>query len=50
MHVPYAYAMFKRDDPIGWKMSNDFKRAFSVDVKVDFMGVFDTVSGVGEHY
>ncbi|KAF8597982.1 hypothetical protein BDV93DRAFT_478920 [Ceratobasidium sp. AG-I] len=47
VHVPYAYAMFKRDDPDGWKMSNDFKRAFSVDVKVDFMGVFDTVSGVG---
>ncbi|CAE6474913.1 unnamed protein product [Rhizoctonia solani] len=45
--VPFAYKMFKRDDPEGWKMSNGFKRAFCVDVKIDFVGVFDTVNSVG---
>ncbi|KAF8594073.1 hypothetical protein BDV93DRAFT_535126 [Ceratobasidium sp. AG-I] len=45
--VAFAYAMFKRDDPDGWKMSNGFKRAFSIDVKIDFLGVFDTVNSVG---
>ncbi|CAE7192828.1 unnamed protein product [Rhizoctonia solani] len=45
--VPFAYKMFKRDDPIGWKMSNGFKRAFCIDVKIDFVGVFDTVNSVG---
>lgn len=28
-------------------MSNGFKRAFSIDVKIDFVGVFDTVNSVG---
>jgi len=45
--VKFAYHMFKQDDPEGWKMSNGFKRAFSIDVKIDFMGVFDTVNSVG---
>ncbi|CAE6445853.1 unnamed protein product [Rhizoctonia solani] len=45
--VPFAYNMFKRDDEEGWKMSCGFKRAFCVDVKIDFVGVFDTVNSVG---
>ncbi|KAG9098283.1 hypothetical protein FS749_004225 [Ceratobasidium sp. UAMH 11750] len=45
--VKFAYRMFKRDDEEGWKMSNGFKRAFSIDVKIDFLGVFDTVNSVG---
>ncbi|CAE6489699.1 unnamed protein product [Rhizoctonia solani] len=45
--VPFAYNMFKRDDEEGWKMSNGFKRAFCIDVKIDFVGVFDTVNSVG---
>ncbi|KAG8723002.1 hypothetical protein FRC09_005137 [Ceratobasidium sp. 395] len=45
--VKFAYKMFKRDDEEGWKMSNGFKRAFSIDVKIDFLGVFDTVNSVG---
>jgi uncharacterized protein (DUF2235 family) len=49
VQVPYAYEMFKRNDPEGWRMSNGFKRAFSVNVEIDFVGVFDTVSGVGEY-
>ncbi|KAG9120477.1 hypothetical protein FRC07_004021 [Ceratobasidium sp. 392] len=45
--VHFAYKMFKQDDEEGWKMSNGFKRAFSIDVKIDFLGVFDTVNSVG---
>ncbi|QRV93687.1 choline transport protein [Ceratobasidium sp. AG-Ba] len=45
--VKFAYHMFKKDDEEGWKMSNGFKRAFSIDVKIDFVGVFDTVNSVG---
>ncbi|QRV79032.1 hypothetical protein RhiJN_07047 [Ceratobasidium sp. AG-Ba] len=37
----------KKDDEEGRKMSNGFKRAFSIDVKIDFVGVFDTVNSVG---
>ncbi|KZV61060.1 hypothetical protein PENSPDRAFT_678653 [Peniophora sp. CONT] len=45
--VPFAYAMFARDDPEGWRQSIAFKKAFSNDVGIDFLGVFDTVASVG---
>ncbi|KAG5638610.1 hypothetical protein H0H81_011500 [Sphagnurus paluster] len=45
--VPFAYKLYKSDDEIGWKQSNVFKRAFSVDVKIEFIGVWDTVNSVG---
>ncbi|KAH9854307.1 hypothetical protein C2E23DRAFT_883906 [Lenzites betulinus] len=45
--VPFAYKMFTRDDDQGWKQSNAFKKAFSIDVDIDFIGVWDTVSSVG---
>jgi uncharacterized protein (DUF2235 family) len=45
--VPFAYAMYARDDPIGWKQSTQFKKAFSVDVNIEFVGVWDTVASVG---
>ncbi|KAL1951078.1 hypothetical protein VTO73DRAFT_227 [Trametes versicolor] len=45
--VPFAYKMFARDDDEGWKQSNAFKKAFSIDVDIDFIGVWDTVSSVG---
>ncbi|KDQ32069.1 hypothetical protein PLEOSDRAFT_1111081 [Pleurotus ostreatus PC15] len=45
--VPFAYKMFKRADETGWKQSNAFKKAFSVDVDIEFIGVWDTVSSVG---
>ncbi|KAF9492297.1 hypothetical protein BDN71DRAFT_1483827 [Pleurotus eryngii] len=45
--VPFAYKMFKRADEMGWKQSNAFKKAFSVDVDIEFIGVWDTVSSVG---
>ncbi|EUC61649.1 DUF2235 domain protein [Rhizoctonia solani AG-3 Rhs1AP] len=45
--VPFAYHMYQRDDEEGWEMSNGFKQAFSIDVEIDFMGLFDTVNSVG---
>ncbi|KAG5340142.1 hypothetical protein E4T56_gene19446 [Termitomyces sp. T112] len=45
--VPFAYKMFTRVDEIGWQQSNVFKKAFSVDVPIEFIGVWDTVNSVG---
>lgn len=45
--VPFAYKMYTRADEIGWKQSNAFKKAFSVDVPIEFIGVWDTVNSVG---
>ncbi|KAI6161302.1 hypothetical protein EDD17DRAFT_1759354 [Pisolithus thermaeus] len=45
--VPFAYHMYSRDDPDGWKQSRVFKKAFSIDVDVEFVGVWDTVNSVG---
>ena len=38
--VPFAYKMYTRHDPLGWKQSNAFKRAFSIDVDIEFVGVW----------
>ncbi|KAG6908203.1 hypothetical protein DXG01_005792 [Tephrocybe rancida] len=38
--VPFAYKMFTRVDEIGWQQSNAFKKAFSVDVPIEFVGVW----------
>ncbi|QRV94548.1 choline transport protein [Ceratobasidium sp. AG-Ba] len=45
--IDHAYQMYKRDDEEGWTMSAGFKDTFSIDVKIDFVGVFDTVNSVG---
>jgi hypothetical protein len=45
--VPFAYKMYSRDDETGWKQSTAFKKAFSIDVEIEFVGVWDTVSSVG---
>ncbi|KAI0319543.1 hypothetical protein OF83DRAFT_1170095, partial [Amylostereum chailletii] len=45
--VPFAYKMFTREDEVGWKQSRAFKKAFSVNVEIEFMGVWDTVASVG---
>lgn len=38
--VPFAYKMYKRPDEIGWRQSNAFKKAFSIDVDIEFLGVW----------
>jgi len=32
--------MYTRDDKIGWKQSKQFKEAFSMDIRVEFLGVW----------
>ena len=39
--------MFTRIDEVGWAQSTAFKKAFSMDVDIEFVGVWDTVSSVG---
>jgi len=38
--VPFAYKMYTRSDDIGWEQSTEFKKAFSVDVSIEFVGVW----------
>ncbi|EIW87436.1 hypothetical protein CONPUDRAFT_149464 [Coniophora puteana RWD-64-598 SS2] len=45
--VPFAYNMYCRDDEVGWRQSVQFKKAFSMNVDIEFVGVWDTVSSVG---
>lgn len=45
--VPFAYSMYTRADEVGWQQSNAFKKAFSIDANIEFVGVWDTVSSVG---
>ncbi|KAI0800499.1 hypothetical protein C8Q74DRAFT_1191585 [Fomes fomentarius] len=45
--VPFAYSMYTRNDELGWAQSTAFKKAFSIDVDIDFIGVWDTVASVG---
>ncbi|KAJ7490759.1 hypothetical protein FB451DRAFT_1124330 [Mycena latifolia] len=45
--IPFAYKMYTSTDEKGWKQSNAFKKAFSIDVDIEFVGVWDTVDSVG---
>ena len=36
--VPFAYKMYTKLD--NWKLSNEFKKTFSVDVKIKFLGLW----------
>ncbi|KAI6012779.1 hypothetical protein F5J12DRAFT_820655 [Pisolithus orientalis] len=45
--VQFAYEMYSRDDREGWRQSRAFKKAFSIDVNVEFVGVWDTVNCIG---
>ncbi|TFK65481.1 hypothetical protein BDN72DRAFT_860594 [Pluteus cervinus] len=45
--VAFAYKLYRRTDQTGWEQSNAFKRACSIDVSIEFVGVWDTVDSVG---
>ncbi|KAI5116432.1 hypothetical protein M0805_000211 [Coniferiporia weirii] len=47
--VPFAYRMYQKDDEKGpgWKQSVLFKKTFSIDVNIEFVGVWETVASVG---
>ena len=38
--IPFAYSMYTRTDELGWSQSTAFKKAFSIDVDIDFIGVW----------
>ena len=38
--ISFAYKMYSRMDSTGWKQSTLFKKAFSIDVDIDFIGVW----------
>ena len=38
--VPFAYKMYITDDNSGWEQSVAFKRAFSINVEIEFVGVW----------
>ncbi|KEP54693.1 DUF2235 domain protein [Rhizoctonia solani 123E] len=44
--ISFAYQMYKRSDKVGFKESAGFKRTFSREVEIEFVGVWDTVSSV----
>lgn len=45
--LPFAYAMYEREDKDGLDLSVQFKQTFSIDVNIQFLGVWDTVQSVG---
>ncbi|TFK23045.1 hypothetical protein FA15DRAFT_670876 [Coprinopsis marcescibilis] len=45
--VPFAYKLYKREDQEGIELCTGFKQTYSQDVKIEFMGVWDTVASVG---
>ena len=44
--VPFAYRMYRRDDKDGWEQSKQFKEAFSMDVRIEFIGVWYLVGSL----
>lgn len=38
--IPFAYKMYGRTDDLGWKQSTTFKKAFSIEVDIEFIGVW----------
>jgi len=45
--IRFAWQMFKKTGKGSWAAAEGFKRTFSRDVKITFVGVWDTVSSVG---
>ena len=43
--VPFAYTIYKRTDGRGWEQANEFKRAFSINVNIEFLGVWYVTLG-----
>ncbi|TDL22153.1 hypothetical protein BD410DRAFT_788855 [Rickenella mellea] len=45
--VPFAYKMYARTDEEGVGLSEGFKQTYCREVKIEFLGVWDTVASVG---
>ncbi|TFK34717.1 hypothetical protein BDQ12DRAFT_726584 [Crucibulum laeve] len=46
-NIPFAYRLYKREDRTGLELCSGFKNTYCQNVKVEFMGVWDTVASVG---
>jgi len=46
--LPFAYSIYKRSDKEGFELSKQFKRTFSIDVRIKFLGVWYVVQHVGQ--
>ncbi|KAF9817319.1 hypothetical protein IEO21_03579 [Rhodonia placenta] len=45
--IPFAYKLYKHTDAKSIELANGFKRTFCREVKIEFVGVWDTVASVG---
>ncbi|KAJ7490441.1 hypothetical protein FB451DRAFT_1023007 [Mycena latifolia] len=45
--IPFAYKMYKNTSASGIKLAAGYKQTFCQEVKVEFLGVWDTVASVG---
>ncbi|KAJ7143597.1 hypothetical protein C8R43DRAFT_891445 [Mycena crocata] len=45
--IPFAFKMYQKTSESGIKLAAGYKRTFCQNVRVEFMGVWDTVSSVG---
>lgn len=45
--VTFAYKLYKREDEQGVKLCAGFKQTYCQEVKIEFLGVWDTVASVG---
>ncbi|RXW24075.1 hypothetical protein EST38_g1771 [Candolleomyces aberdarensis] len=45
--MPFAYKLYQREDAAGLSLCEGFKRTYCREVKIEFVGVWDTVASVG---
>ena len=46
--LPFAYKMYARDDEEGCRLSVQFKRTFSIDVRIKFLGVWYVIRHIDQ--
>ena len=46
--LPFAYDMYARDDAESVQLSFEFKRAFSIDVRIKFLGVWYVIQHIDQ--
>ncbi|KAF9460646.1 hypothetical protein BDZ94DRAFT_1375663, partial [Collybia nuda] len=46
-HITYAYDAFLKTDREGWEMATEFKQSFSIDIDIEFVGIWDSVGSIG---
>ena len=46
--LPFAYDMYRKDDDKGRRLCEEFKRTFSADVKIKFLGVWYVIRHIDQ--